>query len=230
MSGSLAPCIWTVFSNTGVIVPGAKIYTYLAGTMTPATVYTNADLNPLTHAHPNPVVCDAYGRAVIYLDRLSYKFVVTDASGVTLYTVDPVAATHIGQQTAGLVMAYLFGDASSPITDTSYPSGSIYTTCHAGSALWRIDPSLIPAGTYILEIMGKVASGFNTLYCALVNLSDGSPNTPMVEVSTSNAVGVLVRSGAITFPSGGAEKNFALKVKVDSGSGYVWAARIVRTA
>lgn len=85
MSGALTPITRWVILNDGAPVPGAKLYTYLSGTSTPHPVYNHADLDP-SHAHTNPVVADADGvLPVIYLDAVSYKFLVTDADGTTVF-------------------------------------------------------------------------------------------------------------------------------------------------
>lgn len=78
---------FTVLDTNGNPVSGAKIHTYIAGTSTPLTTYSDAALSV---ANANPVVCDSAGRAVIYLQNQAYKVIVADASDVTLYTQDNV--------------------------------------------------------------------------------------------------------------------------------------------
>lgn len=69
---------------------GALVYTYLAGTSTPATTYSDASGT----ANTNPVVADSAGRVTIYLQQgISYKYVVKTSAGVLIRTIDPVAAT-----------------------------------------------------------------------------------------------------------------------------------------
>lgn len=85
MSGSLSPIArWTVYQN-GRVVPLAKLYTYLSGTSTPHPVYDNADL-AVGHAHANPVIANSGGVfPVLYLDAVSYRYLVTDANGATVF-------------------------------------------------------------------------------------------------------------------------------------------------
>lgn len=224
MSGTLAPCPWTVLDDDGIIVPGAKIHTYLAGSSTPVFVYTDSDL---AVAHPNPVVADSAGRAIMYLDALSYRFVVCDADDVPLYTVDPIqgvqsTTTNLGEQFS------FGGDSTSPITATSYPSGTSFDKCHAGTALLSLDSGILAAGTYKLE--GMILGVGATVTAALVNLSDGSPDTALVTISSASTTGARVISAAITFAAAGAAKSYAIKVKVDAGSGFVWGLKLTRTA
>ena len=47
------------FDNSGYPLTGGKLYTYAAGTTTPAATYTSS--NGAT-AHSNPIVLDAAGR------------------------------------------------------------------------------------------------------------------------------------------------------------------------
>jgi hypothetical protein len=77
------------FNNDGVPLSGGLIYTYLAGTNTPATTYTTGAGNI---AHSNPIVLDAAGRVPtgeIWLsDGISYKFVIKDSSANLIGTYD----------------------------------------------------------------------------------------------------------------------------------------------
>lgn len=74
---------------SGTPLVGGKVYTYAAGTTTPQVTYTDS-----TGATPNenPVVLDARGEANIWLGDLSYKFRLTDANDVDIWTVDYVTA------------------------------------------------------------------------------------------------------------------------------------------
>ena len=47
------------FTNTGAVLTGGKLYTYLAGTTTPQATYTTSAGNV---ARTNPIVLDAAGR------------------------------------------------------------------------------------------------------------------------------------------------------------------------
>jgi hypothetical protein len=78
-----------IFGSDGAPLVGGKIYTYLAGTSTPATTYTDFGAGT---ANTNPIILDSYGQANIWLlSTVSYKFVVKTATDVLLYTVDNIA-------------------------------------------------------------------------------------------------------------------------------------------
>lgn len=89
------------FDNSGNVLTGGKLYTYLAGTTTPAVTYTT---NSGVAAHSNPIILDAAGRVSssgeIWLTAgVQYKFVLTDTNNVQLWTVDNLSGlASSGQQ------------------------------------------------------------------------------------------------------------------------------------
>lgn len=82
---------WQFFSNNGVPLSGGLIYTYVAGSTTPATAYTSSSG---TIAHTNPIVLDSSGRVPsgeIWLTSAdTYKFILKDANSVLIATYDNV--------------------------------------------------------------------------------------------------------------------------------------------
>ena len=78
-----------IFGSDGAPLVGGKIYTYLAGTSTPATTYTDFGAGT---ANTNPIILDSFGQANIWLlSTVSYKFIVRTATDVLLYTVDNIS-------------------------------------------------------------------------------------------------------------------------------------------
>ena len=79
------------FTNTGAVLTGGKLYTYLAGTTTPATSYTTS---AGTTARTNPVVLDSAGRVPsggeIWILPVSYKFILRDSNDVLIATYDNI--------------------------------------------------------------------------------------------------------------------------------------------
>lgn len=78
--------------NSGNVLTGGKLYTYLAGTTTPAATYTSS--TGLTF-HSNPIILDAAGRVPaggeIWLSEdVQYKFVLKDANEVLIGTWDNI--------------------------------------------------------------------------------------------------------------------------------------------
>lgn len=72
----------------GTPIVGGKVYTYAAGTTTPLATYTDSSG---TTPNENPVILDARGEADIWLGSASYKFRLTDANDVDIWTVDNIA-------------------------------------------------------------------------------------------------------------------------------------------
>lgn len=84
------------FDNSGNVLTGGKIYTYLAGTTTPATTY-NTSAGSIFQ--PNPIILNASGRVpgsgeIWLLDGISYKFVLTDSNDVLIATYDNITGIN----------------------------------------------------------------------------------------------------------------------------------------
>lgn len=80
-----------LFDNNGFPLAGGFIYTYLAGTSTPASTYTSSTGNI---QHSNPIILDASGRVpggeIWLTTQISYKFVIEDSSSVLIGTYDNI--------------------------------------------------------------------------------------------------------------------------------------------
>ena len=110
-----------IFGSDGAPLVGGKIYTYLAGTSTPATTYT--DYSAAT-ANTNPIILDSLGQANIWLlSTVSYKFIVRTATEVLLYTVDNISTP--------LDISAL---ASPPPIGNTTPNTGAFTTLTASGA------------------------------------------------------------------------------------------------
>lgn len=73
------------FDLNGDPLSGGKIYTYVAGTTTPLVTYT--DSTGLV-ANSNPVILNSRGEASVWLGDASYKFKLTTATDVEIWTID----------------------------------------------------------------------------------------------------------------------------------------------
>jgi hypothetical protein len=106
------------FDNNGNPLTGGKIYTYAAGTTTPATTYTSS--NGAT-AHTNPIVLDASGRVPggeIWLTiNTTYKFVLRTSADVLIGTYDNISSA--------------FNTDASLVTYTPAGTGAVTTTVQA---------------------------------------------------------------------------------------------------
>jgi hypothetical protein len=93
MSVTLSPLAgagWQFFTNDGAVLSGGLLYTYAAGTTTPATTYTSSTG---ATANSNPIVLDSAGRVpyeIWLTDNVSYKFVLRDSVGSLIGTYDNI--------------------------------------------------------------------------------------------------------------------------------------------
>ena len=106
---------WQFFDNNGVPLAGGKLYTYAAGTTTPAVTYTS---NTGATPHANPIILDSAGRvsSEIWLTTsATYKFVLTTSNDIQLWTKDNIGGvpSEIYSDLAALTGAGLVGFSSS---------------------------------------------------------------------------------------------------------------------
>jgi hypothetical protein len=93
MPGTAMPFVkpqW--LDSNGDPMAGYQLFTYEAGTTTKLATYSDADL---TSANSNPIVLDSAGRASVFLQAASYKFVMappndSDPPVAAVWTVDEV--------------------------------------------------------------------------------------------------------------------------------------------
>lgn len=107
-TGSYIPAVPSqYFTDAGAPAASYRIFTYLAGTTTKTTTYTNQALGA---SNTNPIVLDSAGRATIFLDpSISYKFVFCapgsdDPPSASIWTRDNIAAvpnTNVALDTPG---------------------------------------------------------------------------------------------------------------------------------
>jgi hypothetical protein len=158
------------FTNSGDVLTGGKLNTYLAGTTTPATTYTTSAGNvPRT----NPIVLDAAGRVPgggeIWLTQgVVYKFTLTDSSNVLIATYDNISgisgltlpidssnitydppftasvATNVEAKLAQYISVKDFGAVGNGVADDTVAVQAAITAAMVGTA----NNVFFPAGTY----------------------------------------------------------------------------------
>ena len=83
------------FDNDGNVLSGGLIYTYAAGTTTPAVTYTTA---AGSIAHSNPIVLNSGGRVptgeIWLTDGILYKFVLKDSGDALIATYDNISGIN----------------------------------------------------------------------------------------------------------------------------------------
>lgn len=106
-TGTIMPTPFqTAFSNTGAVINNACVWTYTAGTTTPAATYTDVGLGT---PNANPIRTDSAGRFTAFLSPgAAYKFVyetscTPPAHGTVLRTADNIGGTPSASGTVDIV-------------------------------------------------------------------------------------------------------------------------------
>lgn len=108
-------------SDTGAPLSGGMIYTYLAGTSTPATTWTT---NSGLVAHANPIILNTLGlpnsasSAIWLTSGIAYKFQIFNSLGVLQRTVDNISG--IGNNPASASEWVLFNAPPTYINANSF--------------------------------------------------------------------------------------------------------------
>lgn len=121
LSGSSLPTLkYRALDNSGVPMSGAKLYFYTHGTTTAKATYSDAALSA---ANANPVVADSHGWfGEIYMATNDlYKVTLKSALGITIWTIDDVAAVQLGDSS---LAARILQIASSPMDYGAAGDGS----------------------------------------------------------------------------------------------------------
>ena len=148
------------FTNSGVILSGGKLYTYAAGTTTPAATFTSSSGNT---NHTNPIILDSAGRVPggeIWLSAPPYKFLLKDSNDVLIGTYDNISGigaasyqvnnfTGTGSQTIFTLSAASLGENFTFVyINGVYQNKNTYTV--SGTTLTF---STAPPLTSLIEVM-----------------------------------------------------------------------------
>jgi hypothetical protein len=150
------------FDINGEPLVGGKVYTYQAGTATPQATYTD---NTGVSVNSNPVVLNARGEASIWLGAAIYKFKLTDANDVEIWTVDYIASPVSGVSPSFTGNASLATNSSSPaftITQSGFGPAMEIT-----GDVTLVAPSVftgawayLPAGTTMTFVQSAAPTGW----------------------------------------------------------------------
>ncbi len=227
MAGTLLPAPFAYFTDAqGAPLSGGFVYTYITGTDTPSPVYHDASLST---EWDNPIELPADGTVTMYQGSVTLKMKVYDADMNLIRTVDPIASAEAASSSGNITVFSFGGDDYYPITATSIPTGTTVAASHPGTSFFTIDSDDLP-GSVTLQGMLQAGSG-ETVTASLVNLSQGSPNTPMVSIESTSTAGELQTSSVISFPAGGTDRTYAVKTFTATGvASYGWSFALVRSA
>jgi len=199
--GSLSPVAIQQFcDNNGDPLAGGKLFFYLAGTTTPTPAYADVGLTtPLA----NPVILDAAGRAPeLFLAALTYKQVLQNAAGVTIWTADNIVTPSALRSVNATIS--ITGDQH----DVPIPSGVItYIQFNSATAV-NVDGFAGGTPGQILFIQ--------TIGAGVVYLVNHSSSLSQVQNRLHNPVG----SGPMPMTQFGGSAQYVYQG--DAINGYVW--------
>lgn len=110
------------FDANGDPLVGGKLYTYAAGTTTPLATYTS---QLATNPASNPIILNARGEAEVWLGANAYKFKLTSATGVEIWTVDNLNTADTN--TINSILATLAASGGSSLIGYTQGSGGAIT-------------------------------------------------------------------------------------------------------
>jgi len=161
-----------LFNTQGVILSGGKIYTYVAGTTTPAPTFTDStQLVP----NANPIILDSGGRTTseIWIQNgVNYKFVVTDANGNAVGpTIDNIPG--VNQSTTAL-SEWVGGPTPNYVSGTQFSVSGNYTTVYEPARRVQFQ---VTSGTYYGSVSGATYDGISATTVTIVPDSTSMDST-----------------------------------------------------
>lgn len=219
---------------------GGKIYTYLAGSTTPVSTYT--DSTGVT-AQANPIILNSLGLSAspIWLTGgVSYKFVIKDSADVTLRTIDGIAGINDVSSTAqewsesGLVPTYISTTQFSvPGDQTSLLQVNRRLRCDvtAGFAYGRISVSSFAAGITTITMVNDstpLDSGLSSIAYGFLSFSPSSVPYALyasagynVDITGSPAFRNFISGLTLSTAGSSAAMSIAAGVAMDSTNTYL---------
>jgi len=198
----LTPSPKTAFVDAaGQPLVGGQLYTYIAGTTTLQTTYTDATA---TTANTNPIILDSRGEANVWLGGAIYKFVLKDADDALIWTVDNISAP------TAAVSPVLSGNVT---IDSNTPSPALQITQTGTGAALRVqdssDPDITP---FIIDNTGQVGIGTATPSAALEIASPGVYKGAWAYLPTGTAMLFVQTSAPTGWTKSTTHDNKALRV------------------
>ena len=199
-----------LFDNSGRVLAGGKIYTYLAGTTTPAATYTTYTAET---PNANPMILDSGGRPIqeIWLStNVLYKFVVTDNLGNPVgITFDNISGINDVNPSVSAIAEWIQGTTPTFLGPTSfsvvgnqtvtYPAGRrIKFVVAGGTGYGTVVSSTYGAGPNTVVVITNDSTALDSgLSLAYYGIISGNPNSlPPSTFNTPTLGGVSV--GTVT--------------------------------
>jgi len=167
------PVIKVFEKDSTQVAVGAKIYTYLAGTSTLKTTYSDKDK---TTSNTNPVITDSNGEATVWLDDDAlYDITINDSSDVLIrYT------TNVGETTTSTVTQGNYNLVKNGSFEIDSDSDGVPDD-------WTLS---ITSGSTIAIDSTSQNHGLNSLKFVGGSSGAGTATSDFFEVQASKAVGI----------------------------------------
>jgi hypothetical protein len=245
MAVSLSPVFGAaaqLLDNRGRVLPNGKVWVYLAGSLTATDTWVD---NTQTTKNTNPIVADASGRLpqAVWLDTsLSYKFIVTDSTGVQ-YGISWDNISGVGASTASTVGEWVptaltptYIDSSSftvpgNVTSTFQTGRRIQYICTAGTLYGQVASSSFGSGVTTVVIYPDGAgldSGLSAVNLGLLTPSGAGAQFAGIRSANSYSVPHVALGGAPDATAQFAIDSSTTRDGWSAGGGVAWGAQITR--
>ena len=223
----LTPSPKTAFVDAaGEPLVGGQLYTYIAGTTTLQATYTDSTA---TTANTNPIILDSRGEANVWLGGAIYKFVLKDADGALIWTVDNISAP------TAAVSPVLSGNVT---IDSNTSSPALKITQTGTGPVLRVQDSADPDATpFIVDNSGNVGIGTATPVSALEIASPGVFTGAWAYLPTGTAMMFVQTAAPTGWTKSTTHDNKALRVVSGTASSggttaftSVFTSRTITTA
>ena len=169
------------FDNSGNVLTGGLLYSYLAGTTTPAITYTSS--SGLV-ANSNPIVLDAAGRVpssgeIWLTDGISYKFILQDQNAVQIASWDNIVGINSN------FIAY----TGQTETQTATQGQTLFTLTSI-----QYQPGVNNLSVFVNGSKQVSGTNFQETSSTTVTFVDGLNVGDIVEFSTAEAISTTVTS------------------------------------
>ena len=188
MSNRLTNPYIQFLNNTGGVLAGGTLQFYVTGTTTPTSTYSDA---ALTTPNTNPITLNSAGRSdtSVFLDStITYKLVLKDSGGSTIWTADPVV--DLGANINAKVQVYAGNPNGNVAGDDGTPGG-------AGASM------VYDTTNGVLYICTTTGTATTAVWTALSNTFTGAEdiktNDYTVVAADDGRVQVANKASAITF-------------------------------